>query len=118
MFKQVYGTEFDVTKRSVMASGLNEGDEIVTITPIVDQKYVVIRTAFDVFLKFMIDEIPEKRKGAAGVRAIKLTGSDYVESVFFINDGDSATVEVGNRTVYLSRLKTAKRDTKGSKLRG
>lgn len=118
MFKQVYGTEFDVTKRSVSASGLNDGDEIVTIAPIVNQKYVVIRTTYDVFLKFAIDEIPEKKKGAAGVRAIKLTGTDVIDSVYYVTDGDDASVEVGNRTVMLSRLKTAKRDTKGSKLRG
>lgn len=118
MFKQVYGTEFDVTKRTVAASGIADGDEIVTIVPVVDQKYVVIRTAFDVFLKFEIDEVPEKKKGAIGVRAIKLTGNDYIDSVYYCKDADDVTVEVGNRTVLLSRLKTAKRDTKGSKLRG
>lgn len=118
MFKQVYGTEFDVTKRTVAASGLGDGDEIVSIVPIVDQKSVVIRTKFDVFLKFNLDEIPEKKKGAVGVRAIKLTGNDYIENVYYLKDGDGTTVEVGSRIVSLSRLKTAKRDTKGSKLRG
>jgi len=118
MFKQVFGTEFDVTKRTVAASGIAEGDEIITIQPIVDQKYLVLRTAFDVFLKFEIDEVPEKKKGAIGVRGIKLTGNDTVEEVYYIKDADDANVKVGSRTVFLSKLKTAKRDTKGSKLRG
>ena len=118
MFKQVYGTEFDVTKRTVAATGLSEGDSLVSIMPIVEQKYVVIRTAFDVFLKFEIDDVPEKKKGAIGVRGIKLTGADTVTEVYYVKDADDATVKVGNRTVFLSKLKTAKRDTKGSKLRG
>ena len=118
MFKQVFGTEFDVTKRTVAASGLSDDDELITIQPIVNQKYLVLRTAFDVFLKFEIDEIPDKKKGALGVRGIKLTGNDYVQDVFYIGDADDANVKVGSRTVFLSKLRTAKRDTKGSKLRG
>ena len=118
MFKLVYGTEFDVIKRTVAATGLGEGDEVITVFPVVEQKYVVLRTAFDVFLKFELDEIPLKKKGAIGVRAIKLTGNDYIESVYYINDGDDTSVKVGSRDVLLSRLKCARRDTKGSKLRG
>ena len=118
MFKLVYGTEFDVIKRTVAATSLNEDDEVITVFPVVEQKYVVIRTKFDVFLKFELDEIPVKKKGAIGVRAIKLTGSDYIDSVYYINDSDDQIVTVGNRDILLSRLKTAKRDTKGSKLRG
>ena len=118
MFKLVYGTEFDVIKRTVAATSLNDGDEVITVFPVVDQKYVVLRTKFDVFLKFELEEIPVKKKGAIGVRAIKLTGSDYIDSVYYINDADDQCVKVGSRDVLLSRLKAAKRDTKGSKLRG
>lgn len=118
MFKLVYGTEFDVIKRTVAATALNDDDEVITVFPVVDQKYVVLRTKFDVFLKFLLDEIPVKKKGAIGVRAIKLTGADYIDSVYYINDNDAQCVKVGSRDVLLSRLKSAKRDTKGSKLRG
>ena len=75
-------------------------------------------TRFDVFLKFELDEVPVKKKGAVGVRAIKLTGNDRVENVYYLYEPDDTSVTVGNRTVLLSRLKAAKRDTKGSKLRG
>ena len=118
MFKQVYGTEFDVIKRTVAATSLLDDDELITVFPITDQKYVVLRTEFDVFLKFELDEVPVKKKGAVGVRAIKLTGNDHVSDVYYLFDQDDTTVEVGSREVLLSRLKAARRDTKGSKLRG
>ncbi len=118
MFKQVYGSEFDVIKRSVAATGLTDGDELVTVFPVTEQKYVVLRTEFDVFLKFDIDEIPLKKKGAIGVRAIKLTGNDKIENVYYLYEDDDTIVKVGSRDVLLSRLKSARRDTKGSKLRG
>lgn len=118
MFKQVYGSEFDVIKRTVAATGLLEDDEVITVFPVTDQKYVVLQTEFDVFLKFETDEIPVKKKGAVGVRAIKLTGNDRVSNVYYIGEEDDTMVEVGNRQILLSRLKAARRDTKGSKLRG
>ncbi|MCR5473961.1 MAG: DNA topoisomerase 4 subunit A [Lachnospiraceae bacterium] len=118
MFKLVYGSEFDVIKRTVAATGLLEGDELITVFPVTDHKYLCLQTKFDIFLKFTLDEIPQKKKGAIGVRAIKLTGSDEVSEVYYLTDSDDTIVTVGNRQVLLSRLKTARRDTKGSKLRG
>ncbi len=118
MFKQVYGTEFDVIKRTVAATSLLDDDEVITVFPITEQKYIVLQTEFDVFLKFELDEVPVKKKGAVGVRAIKLTGNDHVENVYYLFAEDDTTVNVGNRPVLLSRLKAARRDTKGSKLRG
>ncbi len=118
MFKQVYGSEFDVIKRTVAATSLSEGDEVISVYPITEQKYVVLQTEFDVFLKFELDEIPVKKKGAIGVRAIKLTGNDRIENVYYLYEEDDTSVKVGNREVLLSRLKSARRDTKGNKLRG
>ena len=118
MFKTVYGSEFDVIKRTVAATSLLEGDELITIFPVTDQKYVVLQTEFDVFLKFSADEIPVKKKGAVGVRAIKLTGTDTVKQAYFLFEEDDTLVRIGNREVLLSRLKAARRDTKGTKLRG
>ncbi len=118
MFKQVFGSEFDVIKRTVAATSLLDDDEVISVFPITDQKYVVLQTEFDVFLKFDIDEVPVKKKGAVGVRAIKLTGSDKVESVYYLYEEDDTIVTVGSREVLLSRIKAARRDTKGSKLRG
>ncbi|MBR6160203.1 MAG: DNA topoisomerase, partial [Lachnospiraceae bacterium] len=118
MFKLVYGNEFDVIKRTVVATSLLPDDELLTVFPVTEQKFICLQTKFDVFLKFRLEEIPLKKKGAVGVRAIKLSGADQVETVYYLDDPDDTMVTVGNREVLLSRLKAAKRDTKGSKLRG
>jgi len=118
MLKQVYGTEFDVIKRTVAATSLLPDDEVITVFPVTDQKYIVLRTEFDVFLKFELDEVPVKKKGAVGVRGIKLTGNDQISEVYYLFEEDDTSVKLGNREILLSRLKAARRDTKGSKLRG
>lgn len=117
MLKQVFGTEFDVTKRTVAATGLGDGDEIVAISPIVDQRNIVLQTKDGMFLKFPLDEIPVKKKGAIGVRGMKLTDNDEVEAVYFLKNGVEQTTEIKEKQVELNKLKLGKRDTKGTKLR-
>ena len=117
MLKHVYGTEFDVTKRSVAATGLNEGDELIAVFPIIDEKNLVLRTRDGFFLKFNLEEIPLKKKGAAGVRGMKLAGTDEVTDVYPLNYGSEKTIEVNGKQVELNKLKLARRDTKGTKLR-
>ena len=117
MMKQVYGTEFDVTKRTVVSTILSGGDELICVFPIVDQKNVVLQTKNGMFLKFALDEVPLKKKAAVGVRGMKLTAPDHLEQVYFLSEGADQSVEYNGRNVDLSRLRAAKRDTKGSKLR-
>ncbi len=78
---------------------------------------VVLQTEQGVFLRFQLKEIPDKKKGAVGVRGIKLTGEDFITHVYLIDAGDNVTVEYKGKEIALRKLKTAKRDTKGTKVR-
>ncbi len=117
MMKQVFGTEFDVTKRSVMASALAPGDELIAIAPIVAEDLVILHTHEGYFLKFVLDEVPDKKKAAIGVRGMKLSGKDYVEDVFFFASGCEETVTLQGKSVDLRSVRLAKRDGKGSKIK-
>ncbi len=118
MMKQVYGTEFDVTKRTVAATGLLDGDSLVSIYPIGFENHVVLHTCDGMVLKFTIDEVPVKKKGAVGVRGMKLSADDYVDMVHFVKSGEETIADYNGRIVELNRLKLAKRDGKGTKIRG
>ncbi|MCR5734428.1 MAG: DNA topoisomerase 4 subunit A [Lachnospiraceae bacterium] len=117
MMKQVYGTEFDVTKRSVSATSLMDGDTVIDICPVIAEDVVVLRTADGFFLKFLLDEVPVKKKGAVGVRGMKLSGNDRVKEAFFCTYGCEETVESDGAKIDLASLKLAKRDGKGVKKR-
>ncbi|MBR6486613.1 MAG: DNA topoisomerase 4 subunit A [Lachnospiraceae bacterium] len=117
MLKHVYGTEFDVTKRSVAATGLNEGDELLAVYPITDERNIVLRTRDGFFIKFQLDEIPLKKKGAVGVRGMKLNGTDEVTDVYLLRNGSETSIDIGGRMLELNRLKLSRRDTKGTKVR-
>ena len=72
MIKQVEGTEFQVSKRTIAATKLQEGDSLVSVAVITDNKQVVLQTKDGYFLRFPASEVSEKKKGAVGVRGIRL----------------------------------------------
>ena len=168
MMKIVDGEEFQVVKKTIAATKLSEGDEVIAVRLIENEQeleqvneqldmsslsggsdefyeeeneqmrfdfvqdrkekttqdlenyknqVVVLQTRNGYFLRFSLKEIPEKKRGAIGVRAIKLTEGDYVEQVYLLDAGDKQTVLYQGKEVELRKLRTAKRDTRGTKIR-
>ena len=117
MLKIVDGGEFDVAKRTVAATKLAEGDEVVSVVLMEGQKNIVLQTGEGYFLRFAVEEIPEKKKGAIGVRGMKLGPKDWVENVYYTMDSVGKAIEYKGKTVELNKLKAGKRDGKGVKIR-
>ncbi len=117
MMKHVYGTEFDVAKRTVAATKLQEDDEVIKIELITDQRNVILQTHEGYFLRFAIEEVPEKKKSAVGVRGMKLSGDDFVENVYFTGYSDNTSIEFKDKQIEINKIKLMKRDSKGIKVR-
>ena len=115
MLKVVAGSEFIVGKRTTAATKLAEGDELLTVAPLEEEETLVMQTAGNVFLRIDVATIPEKKKGAVGVRGIRLETGDLLEEIHVLHPGDNPTVTVKGKTVYLNRLHIGNRDTKGVK---
>lgn len=113
--KLVDGGEFDVSKRTVAATKLEEGDTVVSVMALLEQRNIILQTKEGFFLRFAIEEIPEKKKGAVGVRGMKLGAKDAVEKVYYTQNGIETSVEYKGKKLILNNLKAAKRDTKGTK---
>ncbi len=115
MMKLVDGGEFDVSKRTVAATKLAEGDRVVSVAAILEQRYIVLRTKEGYFLRFSLDEIPEKKKGAVGVRGMHLGAKDEIESVYYTLVLDNMSVSYKGKEIVLNDLKAGKRDGKGAR---
>lgn len=118
MMKIVDGGEFDVTKRTVAATKLLDGDEVVSVETLREQTHIVLQTKNGYFLRFPLEEIPEKKKAAVGVRGMRLAAADSVEAVYYTRNAVETTVDYQERTLELNKLRLGKRDTKGVKVRG
>ncbi len=117
MMKIVDGGEFDVAKRTVAATKLSDDDEVVSVEVLNDQKQIVVQSAEGYFLKFDLEEIPEKKKNAIGVRGMRFNGKDHVENVYYTRTGAEQFISYRDKRVDLHKLKLAKRDGKGTKIR-
>ena len=117
MVKKVDGTEFQAGKRTIVASKLQEDDSIVSIQIMNDKQHIVLATENGYLLRFSGEEVAEKKKGAVGMRGIKLQKNDSVEAVFLLEEGTEKKVMFHEKEITLNRLKLAKRDGAGTKLR-
>lgn len=117
MMKIVDGGEFDVSKRSVAATKLQDGDQLVSVEVLKEQRNIVLRSAEGYFLRFPLDEIPEKKKAAIGVRGMKLGAKDKVTDVYYTQNAVEQTIEYKDKMLELNKIKLGKRDGKGVKVR-
>ena len=118
MIKKVEGTEFQVTKRTIAATKLQDEDRLIEVKVVNDSQNAVLQTANGYFLRFPASEIPVKKKGALGVRGIRLQKKDELEHVYLFEEGTETKISYNDKEVTLNRLKQAKRDGAGTKYRG
>ena len=116
-FDDGFGMDFGFDSGMQMQFGLEEETTDNGEEGIFTNEIVVLQTAKGMFLRFPLREIPEKKKGAIGVRGIKLDKDDYITDVYVLDAGDNLEVDFKGKKVELRKLKTTKRDGKGTKVR-
>ncbi len=118
MIKRVEGTEFQVSKRTIAATKLQEGDSLIAVKVVNDSHQTVLQTRNGYFLRFPAADIPVKKKAAVGVRGIRLQKKDELEHIYLFEEGTETKIDYNEKEVTLNRLKQAKRDGAGTKYRG
>ena len=71
MIKRVDGKEFQVAKRTIVATKLQEDDRLVSVKVVNETQNLVLQTRNGYFLRFPAADVPEKKKAAVGVRGIR-----------------------------------------------
>lgn len=117
MVKLVEGAEFDAAKRTIAATKLGDGDKVVMVQNAQPMEHVVLQTKEGFFLKFLKEEVPKKKKNALGVRGIRMSETDMVEHAYMLENRTEYEITYKNKKMVLNKLKLAKRDTKGTKVR-
>ncbi len=117
MVKQVDGNEFEVSKRTIGATKLGEKDRVVMVQPAAAMEHLVLQTRDGYFLKFLKEEIPVQKKNALGVRGIRMGEQDVVEHAYMLENRIEYVITYREKQITLNKLKLAKRDTKGTKVR-
>ena len=117
MVKLVDGLEFDVAKRTISATKLAPEDEVVFVQPADTMEYAVLQSREGYFLRFLKEEVPEKKKTAIGVRGMRLGEGDEIAQAYLIESRMDYAITYHEKKVVLNKLKLGKRDGKGTKIR-
>lgn len=118
MGKIVCGQEYDVRTRTSMATKLGEDDMVLLAQMVEDEEsQVVLWSEGGYFLRFLTEEIPEKKKAAVGVRVMKLQTKENIEGACLFAKGEKGSISYKEKNVELQRLRLAGRDQRGTKIR-
>ena len=118
MVKLVEGSEFQVSKRTIAATKLSdEEDRLVLAGPAEPYEYLVLQSREGYFLRFLLEEVPEKKKAALGVRGMKLAGTDSLEAAYLLANRMEFSISYKEKELILNKIKLGKRDGKGIKVR-
>ncbi len=115
MIKRVNGTEFDVSKRTTAATKLADGDSLICAGEAAADATLVLKSDKNYFLRLAVSEIPEKKKGALGVRGMRLSAGESLDAAWILQGDESPSASVNGKDVVLNRLRIGNRDTRGVK---
>ena len=117
MCKLVDGSEFAINKKASLSTKLAVDDELVLVGNTSVMEHLVLQTKQGYFLRMLLTDVPEKKKAAIGVRGMRLAAGDELENAYLLAGREEYTIEVHDKKLTLNKLKLAKRDGKGTKVR-
>ncbi|MCD7867030.1 MAG: DNA topoisomerase 4 subunit A [Clostridiales bacterium] len=117
MCKLVSGEEFLVSRRTVAATRLSPDDRLLFVGEPGEMEQVVFQSAGGYLLRFLLKEISAMKKSAVGVRGMKLAGDDHLTNVYLLAAHSDFAVTIHEKPYVLSKLRLARRDTRGTKPR-
>jgi len=115
LIKVVEGDLFDVAKKTTAATKLSDTDEVLTVGIITPEDTVSVYSDKNYFLRFGANDVPEKKKAALGVRAMKTKGNEEIVGYTILSPGMSKKVKTDKGDVNLERLHITSRDQRGTK---
>ena len=117
MCKIVSGGEFDVSRRQIASTKLNEEDLVANIEVLKETKNIVLVTTDGYFIRFAVDDLSELKKTAVGVRGMKLNPGANIDAVFYETVSGENFFTYRDKQIEFSKIKLTGRDGKGTKLR-
>ena len=124
MVKLVNGAEFIVQKKTVAATKLAEGDtltavRIVSAKESITNAQIIMQSEEGYFLRFPLEEVTRKKKGAIGISGMKLQEQDHVKHIYLtgVEEEDTPSIIYKEKELVFSKIRLMGRDGKGVKVR-
>ena len=124
MIKLVDGAEFIVQKKTVASTKLAEGDILAAVRLVAAKEgsinaQIIMQSEDGYFLRFPLEEVTRKKKGAIGIRGMKLQEDDHIKHVYLtgVENEDNPSIIYKEKELVFSKIRLMGRDGKGVKVR-
>ena len=124
MIKLVDGAEFIVQKKTVASTKLAEGDILAAVRLVAAKEgsinaQIIMQSEEGYFLRFPLEEVTRKKKGAIGIRGMKLQEDDHIKHVYLtgVENEDTPSIIYKEKELVFSKIRLMGRDGKGVKVR-
>lgn len=124
MVKLVDGADFIVQKKTVAATKLAEGDTLTAVRIVsakegITNAQIIMQSEEGYFLRFPLEEVTRKKKGAIGIRGMKLQEQDHVKHIYLtgVEEEDTPSIIYKEKELVFSKIRLMGRDGKGVKVR-
>jgi DNA gyrase subunit A len=106
--KKVEAGEFaDVRRSGIIAIGLDKGDRLIEVLPVMKGDSVILATSRGQAIRFKEADIREMGRGARGVRAMKLPAKDLIVGADVVRDEKQSEFLVVTNQGYGKRTKAS-----------
>lgn len=124
MIKIVDGAEFIVQKKTVASTKLAEGDSLAAVRLVrakegIANAQIIMQSEEGFFLRFPLEEVTRKKKGAIGLHGMKLQEEDHIKNVYLtgVENEDEPSIIYKEKELVFSKIRLMGRDGKGVKVR-
>lgn len=124
MIKIVDGAEFIVQKKTVASTKLAEGDSLAAVRLVrakegIANAQIIMQSEEGFFLRFSLEEVTRKKKGAIGLHGMKLQEEDHIKKVYLtgVENEDEPSIIYKEKELVFSKIRLMGRDGKGVKVR-
>ena len=94
-----------VRKHGIMAVGLREDDELITVREVQDDSQVVLTTEDGLAIRFNCADVRAMGRGASGVKGVALRGKDAVVACVIVKEAEDVSIMTISRNGYGKRTK-------------
>ena len=115
MCKQVQGSEFDVSRKTIASTKLAEGDKLVFVGICDEMEELLLQSSAGFLLRFLLKDVSAMKKTSVGVRGMKLSAGDSVEKVYVMAGKEEFDLDLNGRDYPVSRVRLSRRDARGTK---
>lgn len=114
--KMVPVEEFATNMKTVQATKLNEGDQLVYVG-FPEKKQMILATSVPAFLRYAVTDMNIAKKNTLGQKTIAMTGDEVIRYVWQVTPGEDSEITYKEQQIDIKRIRLKAKGARGQKMK-